>query len=44
MTSLTAACNNCHADVVKTLLQCMTPHTVNMQCGKHSDSALHFVI
>jgi ankyrin repeat protein len=44
MTSLTAACYNGHADIVKTLLQCVTPHTVNIQCGEYNDSALHFVI
>jgi ankyrin repeat protein len=44
MTSLTAACYNGHADVVKTLLQCVTPHTVNIQCGRYNDSALHTVI
>jgi ankyrin repeat protein len=44
MTSLTAACYNGHADIVVTLLQCVTPHTVNIQCGKYNNSALHFVI
>jgi ankyrin repeat protein len=43
MTSLTAACYNGHADIVKTLLQCVTPHTVNIQCGKYNDSALHLL-
>jgi ankyrin repeat protein len=44
MTSLTAACHDGHVDIVLTLLQCVTPHTVNIQCGKCMDSALHFVI
>jgi ankyrin repeat protein len=44
MTSLTAACYNGHADIVRTLLQCVTPHTVNIQCGRYNDSALHSVI
>jgi ankyrin repeat protein len=44
MTSLTAACYSCHADVVKTLLHCVTPHTVNIQCGIYNNSALHSVI
>jgi ankyrin repeat protein len=47
MTSLTAACYSGHADLVKrlkTLLQCVTPHTVNIQCGVYNDSALHSVI
>jgi ankyrin repeat protein len=44
MTSLTAACYNGHANVVETLLQCVTPHTVNIQCGMYNDSALHSVI
>jgi hypothetical protein len=44
MTSLNAACFNGHADIVVTLLQCVTPHTVNIQCGKYNDSAFHSVI
>jgi ankyrin repeat protein len=44
MTSLTAACRNGHVDTVVTLLKCVTPHTVNIQCGKYNDSALHFDI
>jgi ankyrin repeat protein len=44
MTSLTAACYNCHTDIMKTLLQCVTPHTVNIQCGRYNDSALSTVI
>jgi hypothetical protein len=43
-TSLTAACYRGNADIVVTLLQCVTPHTVNIQCGKYNNSALHFVI
>jgi hypothetical protein len=42
MTSLTAACYYSHTYVVVTLLHCVTPHTVNIQCGKYNDSALHF--
>jgi hypothetical protein len=44
MTSLTAACFTGHFDIVRILLQCVTPHTVNIQCGDCNDSALHFVI
>jgi ankyrin repeat protein len=44
MTSLTASCYSGYANIVKTLLQCVTPHTVNIQCGEYNDSALHFVI
>jgi ankyrin repeat protein len=44
MTSLAAACYRGHADTVVTLLQCVTPHTVNIQCGLYMDSALHFTI
>jgi ankyrin repeat protein len=44
MTSLTAACYSGHTYVVVTLLQCVTPHTVNIQCGKYNDSALHSAI
>jgi ankyrin repeat protein len=44
MTSLTAACFYGNVDTVVTLLQCVTPHTVNIQCGRYNDSALHFVI
>jgi ankyrin repeat protein len=29
---------------LKTLLQCVTPHTVNIQCGQYNNSALHSVI
>jgi ankyrin repeat protein len=44
MTSLTAACHEGQANIVLTLLQCVTPHTVNIQCGRYNDSALHFAI
>jgi hypothetical protein len=44
MTSLAVACHRGHADTVVTLLQCVTPHTVNIQCGECMDSALHFTI
>jgi ankyrin repeat protein len=44
MTSLTAACYIGYVDIVKTLLRCVTPHTVNIQCGRYSDSSLHSVI
>jgi hypothetical protein len=44
MTSLAVACYRGHVDTVVTLLQCVTPHTVNIQCGKRMDSALHFTI
>jgi hypothetical protein len=37
MTSLTAACYSSHPDIVLTLLQCVTSHTVNIQCGKYND-------
>jgi hypothetical protein len=44
MTSLAAACCRGHADIVVALLQCVTPHTVNIQCGVCMDSALHLTI
>jgi hypothetical protein len=44
MTSLAATCNSGYADTVVTLLQCVTPHTVNIQCGLYMDSALHFTV
>jgi ankyrin repeat protein len=44
MTSLTAACLDGHVNIAKTLLQCVTPHTVNIQCGRYNESALHFVV
>jgi hypothetical protein len=44
MTSLTAACYKSHSDIVRTLLQCVTPHTVNIQCGRPNESALHSVM
>jgi hypothetical protein len=44
MTSLTVACYRGHANIVVTVLQCVTPHTVNIQCGDFMDTALHFTI
>jgi hypothetical protein len=44
VTSLTAACRDGHANIVVSLLQCVTPYTVNLQCGTYNDSSLHFVI
>jgi hypothetical protein len=44
MTSLAMACIRGHADTVVTLSQCVTLHTVNIQCGECMDSALHFTI
>lgn len=44
MTSLTAACYKSQSAIVKTLLQCVTPHTVNIQSGKLADSALHLIM
>lgn len=44
VTSLAAACYEGNADIVRALLQCVTPHTINIQCGGHYDTALHFVI
>jgi hypothetical protein len=44
MTSLAAACHNGVNNVAVNLLQCVTPCTVNIQCGVHKDSALHSAI
>jgi hypothetical protein len=44
MMLLTAACFHGHVDTVAMLIKCVTPHTVNIQCGRHNDSALHFAI
>lgn len=44
MTSLATACFSGNTDIVVTLLPCVTPHTINMQCGTHSNSALHYAI
>jgi ankyrin repeat protein len=44
MTSLMAACNSGHISIVIRLLQCVTPHTVNMMSGRVTDTALHFTI
>jgi hypothetical protein len=44
MTSLAVACYRGHVDIVRSMLQCVTPHTINIQCGMCMDSALHFTI
>jgi ankyrin repeat protein len=41
MTSLMAACKMGHNGIAKLLLQCVTPHTVNMMSGRRRDTALH---
>jgi hypothetical protein len=41
MTSLMAACDRGHKRIAIQLLQCVTPHTVNMMSGKRRDTALH---
>jgi hypothetical protein len=41
MTSLMAACVIGHNRIAIQLLQCVTPHTVNMMSGKYRDTALH---
>jgi hypothetical protein len=41
MTSLMAACDNGHNRIAIQLLQCVTPHTVNMMSGRRRDTALH---
>ncbi len=33
VTSLAAACSEGHADIARTLLQCVTPRSVNILCG-----------
>jgi hypothetical protein len=42
MTSLMAACDKGHNRIAIQLLQCVTPHTVNMMSGTARDTALHF--
>jgi ankyrin repeat protein len=42
MTSLMAACNRGHNRIAIQLLQCVTPHTVNMMSGTARNTALHF--
>jgi hypothetical protein len=44
VTSLTAACYTRHVDIMATLVQCVTPHAVNIQCGRYRDSVFHSVI
>ena len=41
MTSLMAACEMGHNRIAIQLLQCVTPHTVNMMSGTTRDTALH---
>jgi hypothetical protein len=41
MTSLMAACDRGHNRIAIQLLQCVTPHTVNMMSGTARDTALH---
>jgi hypothetical protein len=42
MTSLMAACDEDNNRIAIQLLQCVTPHTVNMMSGTARDTALHF--
>jgi hypothetical protein len=44
MTSLMAACYTGRFNIVRRLLQCVTPHTVNMMSGAVANAALHFTI
>lgn len=44
ITSLSAACCVGHSDIVRILLYCVTPHTINLMGGDYRDSALHFVM
>jgi ankyrin repeat protein len=41
MTSVMAACNRGNNRIAIQLLQCVTPHTVNMMSGRTRDTALH---
>jgi ankyrin repeat protein len=41
VTSLMTACTRGHKRIAIQLLQCVTPHTVNMMSGKLRDTALH---
>jgi ankyrin repeat protein len=43
MTSLMAACFMGHNRIAIQLLQCVTPHTVNMMSGEYGDTALHLI-
>jgi ankyrin repeat protein len=43
MTSLMTACDRGHNRIAIQLLQCVTPHTVNMMSGKARDTALHLI-
>jgi hypothetical protein len=38
------ACYTCCYNIVRRLLQCVTPHTVNMMSGATANTALHFAI
>jgi ankyrin repeat protein len=42
MTSLMVACDRGENRIAIQLLQCVTPHTVNMMSGTRRDTALHF--
>jgi ankyrin repeat protein len=44
VTSLMVACDMGHNIIVRRLLQCVTPHTVNMLSGSVANTALHFAI
>jgi hypothetical protein len=44
VTSLMVACDTGCYSIVRRLLQCVTPHTVNMMSGKVANTALHFAI
>jgi hypothetical protein len=44
VTSLMVACDMSRCGIVRRLLQCVTPHTVNMMSGNIRDTALHFIV
>jgi ankyrin repeat protein len=44
MTSLMVACDMGYNSIVRRLLQCVTPHAVNIMSGKMGNTALHFAI
>jgi hypothetical protein len=44
MTSLMVACERSEYSIARRLLQCVTPHTVNMMSGNMRDTALHFIV
>jgi hypothetical protein len=44
VTSLMVACDRSRCGIVRRLLQCVTPHTVNMMSGNIRDTALHFIV